>query len=141
MSAGIRRICYAAWENGSICFKHRIFLKIKSCHDIGMLRPILWSLGTCSTPKVVGYGGVVADIHVCSTHDRAPVLSHHRTLELTARIPVFPEYSYPACGAPMPCGAGSSHTPSARVFISDPNRSTKHLKCSSTLLYFMHGLT
>ena len=36
---------------------------IDSCHAIGMLRPILCSLGVCSTPKVVGSGGVVADRH------------------------------------------------------------------------------
>ena len=71
-------------------WKHRIFLKIKSCHDIGMLRPILWSLGVSETPKVVGSGGVVGDIHVCSTPDRAVVLGHHRALELPARIHCVP---------------------------------------------------
>ena len=43
--------------------EHRIFLKIESCHDIGMLRRILWSLGVSETPTVVGSGGVVGDIH------------------------------------------------------------------------------
>ena len=79
-------ICYAGWENGSNCCGHRIFLKIKSCHAIGMVRPILWSLGVSETPTVVGSGGVVADIHVCSNPDRDPVLGHRRALELTARI-------------------------------------------------------
>ena len=51
-----------------------------------MLRPILWLLGTCSTPKVVEYGGVVADIHVCSSPDRDPVLGRHRALGFPALI-------------------------------------------------------
>ena len=65
----------------------KLFSGIESCHAIGMLRPILWSLGAASTPRVVGSDGIVADTHVCSTPDQAPVLSHHRALELTARIP------------------------------------------------------
>ena len=38
-------ICYVGGENGATMWEHRIFFKIKSCHDIGVLRPILWLLG------------------------------------------------------------------------------------------------
>ena len=61
--SGDAQICYAGWENGWNMSQVLIFSGIESCHDIGMLRPILWSFGAASAPTVVESGGVVADGH------------------------------------------------------------------------------
>ena len=88
VSAGIPEICYAGWENGSNCFGHRILFLIKSCHDIGMLRPILWSLGAASTPKVVGSGGVQCILDKMGAHFTLNCKDFDQKLPFY-RIPIF----------------------------------------------------
>ena len=86
-------------------WEHRIFFKIKSCHAIGMLRPILWSLGASSTPKVVGSGAAVWDRHDCSTPIRTQIYTGIVMERLCGASATFPERSLLACGATMPCAS------------------------------------
>ena len=99
-----------AWRvQGQIrsCFTHRIFLKIKNYDDIRHFGTQITSYGASKTPIWVIGGGEEADTHPCSRLRR---VSGVDPWGFPGRSTTYPGVFSLACGAPMPCGAGSSNS-------------------------------